>query len=75
MLSRVQKISPAKATEMLEANSANRPLSRSVVRAYADAMQRDELLVTHQGIAIDTNGVLVDGQHSSGRHHRSRHPG
>ncbi len=29
----------------------------------AEAMRRGDWLVTHQGIAFDTNGVLVDGQH------------
>jgi hypothetical protein len=48
---------------MLAANTANRPLSRSTVRGFAEAMRRGEWLVTHQGIAFDTNGVLVDGQH------------
>lgn len=63
MRSRAVKISPTRAAEMLEANSSNRPLSRPVVRALADAMQRGDWMVTHQGIAFDTNGVLVDGQH------------
>ncbi|HEY9290857.1 MAG TPA: hypothetical protein VIP98_06225 [Microlunatus sp.] len=63
MRTRVQTISPAKAAELLEANTANRPLSKSVVQAFAEAMRRDDWKVTHQGIAIDTNGVLVDGQH------------
>ncbi len=63
MRSRVQKITPGKAVEMLAANTANRPLSRSTVRAFAEAMRRGDWLVTHQGIAFDTRGVLVDGQH------------
>jgi hypothetical protein len=61
--SRVQRITPVKAAEMLSANTANRPLSRSTVRAFAEAMRRGDWLVTHQGIAFDTAGVLVDGQH------------
>jgi hypothetical protein len=61
--SRVQKISPVKAAEMLAANTSNRPLSKSAVRGFAEAMVRGDWLVTHQGIAFDTNGVLVDGQH------------
>jgi hypothetical protein len=61
--SRVQKVTPVKAAEMLAANTANRPLSRSTVRAFAEAMRRGDWLVTHQGIAFDTRGVLVDGQH------------
>jgi hypothetical protein len=61
--SRVQNITPKRAAEMLEANTTNRPLSRSTVRSFADAMRRGEWQVTHQGIAFDTAGVLVDGQH------------
>jgi hypothetical protein len=61
--SRVQKISPDKAAEMLAANTTNRPLSRATVQAFAEAMRRGDWLVTHQGIAFDSNGVLVDGQH------------
>lgn len=63
MRSKVQTITPAKAAELLEANTTNRPLSRAVVRAFADAMERGDWMVTHQGIAFDVNGVLVDGQH------------
>jgi hypothetical protein len=63
MRSRVSTITPVKAAEMLAANTANRPLSRSTVRAFAEAMRRGDWLVTHQGIAFDTAGVLVDGQH------------
>src|SRR6266487_5152852 len=63
MRSRVQTITPDKAEELLAANTANRPLSRSTVRSFAEAMRRGDWLVTHQGIAFDTNGVLVDGQH------------
>jgi hypothetical protein len=59
----VQTITPARAAEWLRANTTNRPLSRPVVRSFAEAMRRGEWLVTHQGIAFDVNGVLVDGQH------------
>jgi hypothetical protein len=61
--SRVQRITPGKAEQLLAANTTNRPLSRSTVRSFAEAMRRGDWLVTHQGIAFDTNGVLVDGQH------------
>ena len=63
MRSKIQTVTPKKAAEWLEANSANRPISRSVVRAFAEAMQRGEWVVTHQGIAFDVEGVLIDGQH------------
>jgi hypothetical protein len=61
--SKVQTLTPSKAAELLEANTSNRPVSRSVVRAFAEAMRRGEWVVTHQGIAFDVNGVLIDGQH------------
>lgn len=63
MRQRVQTITPDKAAELLRSNTANRPLSTATVRAFAAAMGRGEWQVTHQGIAIDTNGELVDGQH------------
>lgn len=63
MRQRVQTITPDRAVELLQANKSNRPLSKAMVRAFAEAMGRGDWQVTHQGIAIDTNGVLVDGQH------------
>ena len=61
--SRVQTITPGKAAEYLELNTANRPLSGRTVRDFAAAMRRGEWRVTHQGIAFDATGALVDGQH------------
>jgi hypothetical protein len=61
--SKVQLVTPAKAADWLQANTANRPLSKPTVKAFAEAMRRGEWMVTHQGIAFDTNGALVDGQH------------
>ena len=47
MRSRVQTITPARAAELLEANTTNRPLSRPVVRSFAEAMRRGEWLLSH----------------------------
>ena len=63
MRSRVQTITPERASQLLAANTTNRPVSKAVVRSFAQAMRRGEWMVTHQGIAFDTRGVLVDGQH------------
>lgn len=63
MRSKVQSITPKRAAEMLEANTSNRPVSKSAVHGFAEAMKRGDWMVTHQGIAFDTNGTLVDGQH------------
>jgi hypothetical protein len=59
----VQAVTPKKAAEWLDANTTNRPISKSVVRGFAEAMSRGDWVVTHQGIAFDTDGVLIDGQH------------
>ncbi len=59
MRSRVQTITPNKAAEYLERNTANRPLSARTVREFAAAMRRGEWRVTHQGIAFDTTGDSV----------------
>lgn len=44
-------------------NTNNRTLRPAIVRRYAIAILNDEWQLTQQGIAIDKNGVLVDGQH------------
>jgi hypothetical protein len=61
--SKVHAITPKKAAEYLEANTSNRPLSRAIVKSFAEAMSRGDWKVTHQGIAFSSGGVLVDGQH------------
>ncbi len=63
MRSKVQTITPSKAAELLQANTTNRPLSKAVVRSFSEAMRRGDWVITHQGIAFDVNGVLVDGKH------------
>jgi len=61
--SKVQTITPKKAAEYLERNTANRPLSSRTVKDFAAAMRRGEWRITHQGVAFDSTGALVDGQH------------
>lgn len=63
MRSETKTISPGEAAELLTENRSNRPLSKSVVNGFAEAMRRGEWKLTHQGIAFDENGNLVDGQH------------
>ncbi|MFF5517629.1 hypothetical protein [Streptomyces coeruleorubidus] len=47
----------------MRTNTLNRPLSRQTVTQLARAIERGEWKLTHQGIAFDENGQLVDGQH------------
>lgn len=44
-------------------NKGNRHISPDVVKRYAEAMREGRWIVTHQGMAFDANGNLVDGQH------------
>jgi hypothetical protein len=55
-------ITPEIALEMLEQNTHNRPMIMSKVENFAKLMERGEWILTHQGIAFDTNGILLDGQ-------------
>ena len=41
----------------------NRTMSKHIVRKYAEAMAEGRWMRTHQGIAFDSDGWLIDGQH------------
>lgn len=51
------------ADKWLATNSHNRNLSKSRIDTYATDMLADKWHLTHQGIAFDSKGVLMDGQH------------
>lgn len=59
------KITPAIADDWLENRNlaANRNMSEHVAAKYAKEMAEGRWLFTHQGIAFDTEGWLIDGQH------------
>ncbi|MBO1330964.1 hypothetical protein [Streptomyces sp. VRA16 Mangrove soil] len=59
----VLDVSPELAAEWLTRNTNNRPLSKGAVQQLAGQIQRGEWQLTHQGIAFDEDGVLIDGQH------------
>lgn len=60
----VEEITPEMAERYLAANHyKNRPISKSVVRRYVDDMVNGRFQTTHQGIAFNQSGALVDGQH------------
>jgi len=60
---RVEDIDPSLAKLLLEANVRNRPISLPHVRSLARDMVGGSWRLTHQGIALDRDGRLVDGQH------------
>lgn len=61
--SRVEEIGPERARQMLAMNRGNRRIDPGTVNRYVAAMRRGEWQLSHQGIAIDKDGVLLDGQH------------
>ena len=59
----IMDVSPALAEEWLAARGPNRGLRKSVVDVYAQDMAEGRWRLTHQGIAFDEYGALLDGQH------------
>lgn len=57
-------ITPEAAQSILETcNASNRRMRGWWAAALAAAIKRGEWLLTHQGIAFDQHGNLIDGQH------------
>lgn len=54
-------VTPALAAELLKGD--NRPVRQVTVKKYAEDMKNGNWSLTHQGIAIDHEGSLIDGQH------------
>ena len=57
------RITPDKAREFLSKNAGNRPVRSNWVETLAEMIRKGEWQTTHQGIAIDEDGNLLDGQH------------
>jgi hypothetical protein len=64
MKTKIETITPEYAIEVLETkNPRNRTVSEGIVQAYATDIKNKKWLTTHQGIAFDEKGNLIDGQH------------
>jgi hypothetical protein len=64
MKTKVEIITPKMAMDWLEHhNPKNRPISETTVQSYAQDMKNKRWLLTHQGIAFNEDGHLIDGQH------------
>src|SRR5512141_2127608 len=57
------EVTPAMAEKWLETKAPNRHLKENLALEYAVSMDAGEWKETHQGIAFDDKGRLVDGQH------------
>lgn len=58
-----ETITPEVATRWLEKNVGNRSINATHVKKLASEITRGAFKLTHQGIAFDINGMLIDGQH------------
>jgi hypothetical protein len=59
----VMHVTPEIAERMLQRNTSNRKLREGKVQRHVQAINNNTWHLTHQGIAFDTDGNLVDGQH------------
>jgi hypothetical protein len=56
------EITPAIAEQLLERNRDNRNPKQRKIEVFAEDMRNKRWRLTNQGIGVDRNGVLVDGQ-------------
>lgn len=56
-------ITPEWANALLDLNRNNRPIRNREVQVWVNTIESGNWHYTHQGIALDTNAVLQDGQH------------
>lgn len=56
-------VTPEMAEKWLEGNTHNRHVRDSVVARYQRDMEQGRWLLTHECIAFDHSGTLIDGQH------------
>jgi hypothetical protein len=57
------RVNPDDARMLLGTSKGNRPVRQWHVRALASAIKRGEWILTHQGLAFDSDGSLRDGHH------------
>jgi len=60
---RIETITVDRAKELLAKNVDNRRVDESRVARLAQSMVNGDFVVTNQGIGIDTNDIVSDGQH------------
>jgi hypothetical protein len=61
--SRLVTITPQLGEELLSRNIGNRNLSLGEVSKLREEIRRGNFLTTGQGLSVNTQGILVDGQH------------
>lgn len=59
----IETITPKMAEQYLLSNTRNRSLKKQLISQYARDMQMGKWRLTHQGLAFNCDGTLLDGQH------------
>lgn len=59
----ITEVTPALAIKWLEGNTHNRSVNDAHVKRLSQDIRQGRWQLTHQGIAFDTDDLLVDGQH------------
>lgn len=62
-ISHIETMTIGLANYLLDMNVKNRKVKRSKVETYVDQFERGRWVLTNQGIGVDFEGILVDGQH------------
>lgn len=60
---KIESITPEIAREYLSHNVNNRRIKAATVQALVRDIKNGDFVLTHQGIAFDEDGTLIDGQH------------
>ena len=63
MKTQIQTVTPEIAAHFLQKNTGNRDYRKSWVAHLSNIIKNGEWMTTHQGIALDKAGNLIDGQH------------
>ena len=63
MYSRVEDISPELAKKYLGLSKGNRKERKGRIKIFARLIREGMFFLTHQGIAFDVHGTLIDGHH------------
>lgn len=63
MKTELMNLTPQRARELLLMNTNNRAIRNSRVETLRASFERGEYVLSHQGIAFDEDGTVIDGQH------------
>jgi hypothetical protein len=63
MKTEIVTMTPAWASDLLKKNTNNRNIRQRSIDRFAKLLKNGEWKLTHQGVAVSWEGILLDGQH------------